>query len=147
MFHFRRARYQQYVLSLTLHQQAVDRLGMVARQGAQGGRQGNGEPEGGAGQQVAALLGQPPIGLLPVTLGTVAVAAGVVGIARLCAVVALVHVPPQGRRPAGLNIPQGPALTGRQGRAVAGAVRRPVEADDVGHLQHDDRGPGLRGPS
>ncbi len=128
-----------------LHQQAIDGPLVGARQGAQVVGEGEGQEEVGTGEQVGALLGEPAFGLVPMTLRTGTVAAGVVGIARLAAVIALVHVASTGWRPAGFDIPQGPELTGRHGRAEAGAVRRPMEADDVGHLQHAGLGGPLRG--
>jgi hypothetical protein len=131
----------------TLHQQAIDGPRVGARQGPQFGRQREGEQVVAAGQQTGALLGEPALGLVPVTLRTGAVAAGVVRIDRVPALIALMDVTSTGWRPAGFDIPQGPALTGRQGRAEPGAVRRPVEADDVGHLQHEDLRPRIRGLS
>ncbi len=130
-----------------LHHQAIDAPLVGARQGAQVVGEGEGQEEVGTGEQVGVLLGEPAFGLAPMTLRTGAVAAGVVRIALLPAVIALVHVPSTGWRPAGFDIPQGPELTGRHGRAEAGTVGRPVEADNVGHLQHAGLGGPLRGPA
>ncbi len=130
-----------------LHQQAIDSFRVGSRQAAQVLGQGEGQEEVGTGEQVGALLLKPAFSVFPVTLRTGAVAAGVVRIALLAAVIALVHVASEVRGPAGLDIPQGPKLTGRHGRAEASQIRRPVEADDVGHLQHEDLRPRIRGLS
>jgi hypothetical protein len=44
----------------------------------------------------------------------------------------------QGRRPTGVEIAQGPAVTGQDAIGEAREIRRPVEADDVRHLQHQE---------
>ena len=63
----------------------------------------------------------------------------------LLAVIALVDVAPKERRTASGNIPERPFAIGVQGACVLLAVRRAMEADDIGHLQHED--PGFRGLS
>jgi len=129
----------------TLHQEPVDGLRVGARQRAQGLGEGEGQEEVGAGEQAGPLGGEPAGGLVAGTLRTMAVAAGVIRVDRVPALIAPMDMASQGRRAAGFEIPQGPTLAGPQGLAEARAVRRPVEADDVGHLQHADLGPGLRG--
>lgn len=66
-----------------------------------------------------------------------AVAAGVKRLHRPAAVIALMHVASQGRRPTGFEVAQGPAMTGQDAIGEAREIRRPVEADDRRHLQHD----------
>jgi hypothetical protein len=80
-----------------------------------------------------------------VTLGTGAIAAGVVGEDLLLAVIALIDMTSKERRTASSNISQSPFLNRTQSIAVLLLVRRAVEADDVGHLPHEDLG--IRGPS
>src|SRR5258708_1859678 len=53
------------------------------------------------------------------------------------AVIALMDVASQGRRSTGLEITQGPAVTRQDAIGEAREIRRPVEADDLCHLQHD----------
>jgi hypothetical protein len=83
------------------------------------------------------LRRQPAVGLVAVTLRTVAVAAGVKRIHLLAAVIALMHVASQGRRPTGFEVAQSPAVTGQNAIGEASEIRRPVKADALRHLQHD----------
>jgi hypothetical protein len=53
------------------------------------------------------------------------------------AVIALMHVASQGRRPTGFEVAQRPAVTGQDAIGEAREIRRPVEADDLRHFQHD----------
>jgi hypothetical protein len=53
------------------------------------------------------------------------------------AVIALMDMASHGRRPTGLEIAQGPAVAGQDAIGEAREIRRPVEADDRRHLQHD----------
>ena len=43
----------------------------------------------------------------------------------------------QGRRSTGLEIAQGPAVAGQDAIGEARQIRRPVETDDLRHLEHD----------
>ena len=43
----------------------------------------------------------------------------------------------QGRRSTGFEIAQGPAVAGQDAIGETREIRRPVEADDLRHLQHD----------
>jgi hypothetical protein len=65
-----------------------------------------------------------------------AVAAGVIRVHLPPAVIALMDVASQGRRPAGAEIAQRPAVTGQEAISEARQIRRPVEADDLRHLEH-----------
>ena len=65
-----------------------------------------------------------------------AVAAGVTRVHLPPAVIALMDVASQGRRSTGVEIAQGPVVTGQHAIGEARAIRRPVEADDVRHLEH-----------
>jgi hypothetical protein len=81
------------------------------------------------------------------TLWAVAIAAGVVGIAEFAAVSTLVDVPPKVRRTAGRDISERPSVSLGQGGSELGEERRTMEADDVGHLQHDGLWSKIRGRS
>ena len=119
------------------HQQPVHEFLMGSREGPQRIRQGEGEQIVGARQQAGALRGEPPVSLVAVALGTMAVAAGVPRVHLPPAVIALMDVASQGRRATGVEIAQGPPVTGQHAIREARQVRRPVEADDRRHLQHD----------
>jgi hypothetical protein len=94
---------------------------------------------------MAALFFNPAFGLILVTLRTGTISAGVVRVDFLLAVIALMDVASKKRRAAGGNIPQSPLLDRAQTDAGLFAVRCAVEADDIGHLRHED--PGFRGLS
>ena len=51
------------------------------------------------------------------------------------AVIALMDVASQGRRPTGVEIAQGPTVTGQDAIREARQIRRPVEAENVRHLE------------
>ena len=116
-------------------QQAVDHARVL--QGDRAERRGQGEDE------VEVLDGQEfrLAGLHPVggggglTLGAVAVAAGVVGDLPVPAPVALLDVPAQRRGPAGGDVVQGAALLGREPVAVAIEEGVAVSPEDVGHFE------------
>ena len=108
-------------------------------------RQGEGHQEIGTGQKAAALPNKPALGLILVTLRAGAIAAGVVGKDFLPAVIALVDMTSKERCMASGNIPECPFAIRVQGVSVLLAVRRAVETDDIGHLQHGR--PGVRGLS
>jgi hypothetical protein len=63
----------------------------------------------------------------------------------LLAMTALVDVASQQWCPARRHIPQSPFLNRTQRVSILPEIRFTVEADDLGHLQHED--PGFRGPS
>ena len=66
-----------------------------------------------------------------------AVAAGVKRVQLAPAVIALMDVASQGRRPTGFEIAQDSTVTGQDAISKARQIRRPVEANDRRHLQHD----------
>ena len=101
------------------------------------------------GQQVR-LAGLHPFGRRGgLTLGTVAVAARIVGELLMVAVIAPLDVPTQGSRPAGGDVAQGAALLRREHVAVAVEEGVSIRADDLGHFEprsvHGRASPG-RGP-
>jgi hypothetical protein len=94
---------------------------------------------------MAALFFNPAFGLILVTLRAGAIPTGVIGEDLLLAVIALMDVASKERCAAGGNIPQSPFLDRAQADTGLFAVRRAMEADNIGHLQHED--PGFRGLS
>jgi hypothetical protein len=129
----------------SFHQQAVDDLGMRAGQWAQFSGERERDQKVGTRQQMAALFLNPAIRLTLVTLRAGAVAAGMIREHFLLAVIALMDMASKERRAAGGNIPQSPLLDRTQRDAGLLTVRRAVEADNIGHLQHED--PSFRGLS
>ena len=100
-------------------------------------REGKGHQEIGTRQQAAALLSKPALGLSLVTLRAGAIAARVVGKDFLPTVIAQVDMAPKERRTASGNIPECAFTVRGQSVAEFLAVRRAVEANDIGHLQHE----------
>ena len=88
---------------------------------------------------MAALFFKPALGLVLVTLRAGAIATGVKRKHILLAVIALVDVASKERRAAGGNISEGLLLDRAQGFTELFAIRRAMEAEDIGHLQHEDR--------
>ena len=121
----------------TPHQRAIDDALMAERAGAQLLRERDGDQIVEPRQQPRAVSIEPPRGLVPATLGAMAVATRVIAIDGLPTRGALGDLPATGGRPARRQIAQGPPLTGQQSIAGVRAQRRPVEADDLRHLQHD----------
>ena len=128
-----------------LHQQAIDFLRMGSCEWAELGGQSEGHQKVGTRRKAAALLFNPAFRLCLGTLRTGAVAAGVIREDFLLAMTALVDVASQLRCPARGDIPQSPFLNRTQRASILPEIRLTVEADDLGHLQHED--PGFRGPS
>jgi hypothetical protein len=83
------------------------------------------------------LRREPALGLVAVTLRTMSVTTGVPRVHLPPAVIALMDVASQGRCSTGFEIAQGPAVTRQDAIGEAREIRRPVEADDRRHLQHD----------
>ncbi len=109
------------------------------------GGKSKGHQKVGTRREAVALFVDPALGLRLMTLRTGAVAAGVIGKDFLLAMPAQVDMASQQGRPAGGNIPQSPFLNRTQRVSVLPEIRLTVEADDFGHLQHEDLG--FRGPS
>ena len=99
----------------------------------------------GTGQKTATLSSEAALRLIVVTLRAGAIFAGVIGKDFLPTVIALVDMASKERRAASGNIPECSFPVRAEGVAVLFAVGRAVEADDIGHLQHEDLG--FRGPS
>lgn len=86
------------------------------------------------------MLGNPPFGLIVVTLRATAVAAGVVGVPLLTAMVAPINMASKEWRTAVLDIVKRLFLNRRQLRSKLRSIVIPIEADNVGHLQHEGVG-------
>jgi len=79
---------------------------------------------------------EPALGLIAVTLWTMAVATGMVAVLRLAAAVTLAQLSAPCRRPARLDVAQGTPLCGRHARSEAVPIRGAARADDVRDLEH-----------
>ncbi len=132
----------------TAHEQRINFFLVRARQPAQLAGECESEQVIGARQQAGALLLQPALGLAAVTLGAVAIAAGVIppsGIDLLSAVITLFQVTSKVGRATRCNILQGPNLRRQQAISEACAIGRTMEAENIGHLQHVDLWFAVRG--
>ena len=118
---------------------------MGAGQRAQFAGQGNGQQEVPARQQAGALLLEPALGLVAVTLGAMAIAAGVIHKDLLSAAIALFDMASEVRRAARFDIPHSPLLSGQQAIPEAGAIHGAVEPENVRHFQHEDLWGRIRG--
>jgi len=118
-------------------------------QGDRPHRCGHGEDEVEVGnrQQLGLSVGKPLRACQALALGTVPVAAGVVGDPGLAAVLAPLDVTTERRRPAYLDGGHDATLSVRETVALFGAKRIAVAAEDVRHLQpgaHETRSIGRR---
>lgn len=113
-------------------EQAVEAAAVGADERVEGVRQGEDDVEVRHRQQHRLLRGHPLRPLFALALGTVAVAAGVVGDAAIGAALALLDMPAQSGGAARRNGPQHRALLER--RRLRTEVLLPVRAHDVGHL-------------
>jgi len=118
-------------------QEAVNHLGMLAGQWSQVRGQSERQQIMGTGQQARLLFFQPGGRLLAMTLGTMPVAAGMIGVANLRAVVALCHMAAEKRGAAKFDVAHGPQFLGEQ--RVMGAIGRGVLAENVRHFYHGQR--------
>jgi hypothetical protein len=98
--------------------------------------QGEGEEKVGSGKQKVLLFFQPPLGLVVLTLGAVAVAARVIEILDLVAHGAVIDASPQGRRTAALDGAHGLEVSEGHTGAETGAILGTVVVEDGGHLYH-----------
>ena len=120
-------------------EQVVEEPLVAAGGCSQFGRQGEGEQEVGDGQEQVALRGQPFLRVTVLTLGAVAVAAGMVQVAGLAAVGALVDLSAQGGCATLLDGPHCFVVAGQHVRAEAGALGRAIAPEDLGEFYHARR--------
>ena len=118
-----------------LEQQIIDHGLVVEGDGGDLSWQGEDDMEIGRGQQIGLTLGQPNLGRRTLTLGAMAVAAGVVAHRQALAVVAARDMTAQLGGATGLNGRHGLELTKAQVSGMVTAIGRPMGAEDVGHLQ------------
>jgi hypothetical protein len=119
----------------SVEQQSIDNLLLTAGEGAQLGGQGEGHQIIRAGQQAAALLLQPALGLLAVVLGAVPIAAGVIAKVERAAMLAAIDLSTQRCGAAlqdGLEIP---LLAGQNSLTVT--LLWPGGADNVRCFEHE----------
>src|SRR5450755_4239929 len=87
------------------------------------------------GQQLGLTLGQPLLGGYTLALRAVSIAAGVVGDARVCAVLATLDVTAERRRAAALDRRHDLQLAEAHMTDVGSTPRRSVAAEDIRDLQ------------
>jgi hypothetical protein len=119
-------------------EQVIHDLLVTPRQRTQAPGDGEGGQEIADGQHERPLLGEPVLDLLVLTLGTVAVLAGVVLVVILLALGAAVQVPAEGRGATGRNILDGPPVAGEEPGVVLGEIGRAMQAENVRQLRHRD---------
>ena len=116
-------------------QDGVDHRLVVERDLGDRRRQGEDDVEVGHRQQLGLARLQPLGARQALALRAVPVAAGVVGAADQAAVGAVLDMPAERRRPAGLDRRHDAALGAAEMGRVGLPVRRAVAAEDVRHLQ------------
>jgi hypothetical protein len=114
-----------------LKEQVINKRLVTAGDWAQGGGQGEGEHEVRDWQQKILLFLQPFLGFVVLTLGTVAVAAGMVAVLGLVTSGAGVDLPTQGGCAALLDGAHGPLVAGEQAIGVLLAIGGTVLAEDI----------------
>ena len=122
-----------------LEKQVVGEFLVASREVPQPAGQREGEEKVGHRQKQVLLRGQPFLRVTVLTPGAVAVAAGMVQIARLAAVGALVDLPTQGGCATLLDGPHCLVVAGQHGRAEAGAIGGAIAPEDVGQFYHARR--------
>src|SRR3972149_2365307 len=114
----------------------IDQGLLTARHGPEWTGEREGEHEVRHRQSQVALLCQPALRVLVLTLGAMTVAARVVEVLGLATVRAGVDVTAQGRRAALLNRPHHLCVAGRHRVAKPGAIRRAIAAKEFGPFGH-----------
>ena len=117
-------------------EQVVDRLLIAARERAQLGGQGKGDQKVSNRQQQTLLRLQPSISLFILALGAVAVLAGVIAVALLLALGAVIELAAQTRGAAAFNVLHGAVVRGQHAVAELSAIGWAMQPEDVSHFQH-----------
>ena len=118
-----------------LEQQIIDDGFVVKGDVGDLGRQGENDVMVGRGQQIGFAFGQPVPGGGALAFGAVAIAAAVVGDARMCAVLAALDMAAEGRCAATLDRRHDLQLAKAHMAGVGFAPRRSMLAEDVRDLQ------------
>ena len=114
----------------------VEDLLIAPDQATQAPRHSEGGHEVGDGQEQGFLLIDPVVDLVILTLGAMAVLAGVIPVVILLAVGAAVQMTAQGLGATGADVLNGPPVAGQQPVMVCGYVVRAMQAEDVRQLRH-----------
>jgi len=109
---------------------------MATSEASEALRQSEGGHEVGDGQQQFSLPMDPAVGLFVLTLGTVAVLAGVVLVVFLLALGAKVELTAHGLGAAGADVSYGPPVAGQEPFLVFGDIVRAMQAEDIRQLRH-----------
>ena len=118
-----------------LEQKSIGRRLVLIGDCADLGGQREYDVEIGRGQQVRLSRRQPSLRRPPLTLGTMAVAAGIVGDARMSAILATFDVTAERRGTANLDRRHDAALSEAYMAGIGRAPRVAVATEDVRHLQ------------
>jgi len=116
------------------HENGIEIGGVSSSQGAQSRREGEGEQEIVAVEEHFPVFVQPTLCLLTLTLGTMTILAGVIGVARMTAMITLKELAAFGRGPAVEQGLKNLALECSQG--VLLLVGLQVKAENVRYFNH-----------
>lgn len=122
-------------LSGRLKKELIDHLPVRQRQITESRGESKDDMEVWYGKKFLGPCLEPLGPCLPLALGTMAIATGVIGQALMAAAVALLPVPSQGRGATLKESCENLPLRGRSHRAEAGLVAGSLLADDVGYFQ------------
>jgi len=95
-------------------------------------RERKGDHEIGNREQQVLLFLKPPLGSVPLTLGTMPILAGMVAAVGLMTMVTVINLRAECFRPTVFNIRHGLSVTGQHGVAMFCAVSRSILVEDVG---------------
>ena len=133
-------------LGRDFEQQVIDDRLVVIGDVGDRSRQGEDDMEVGHRQEFGLAVDQPLLGSNGLALGTVPVAAGVVGDAQVRAVLAALDMTAQRRRSAALDRRHDLELAEAHMAGMRGTPSRPAVAEDVRHLDPHGTSPWAEGP-
>jgi hypothetical protein len=123
-------------LGCRTHKDGIEEVLVLANHASQGLWQGKDDVEVGYGEQLLRTLCQPDFEVLSMTLGAVAIAARVIGVALVATAVTLVEVTAELSGATGDQSPDHALMPLGHGGSMRIQIGRPVSAQDVGDLQH-----------